>query len=127
MRGLQYVPQKIRNLSEINKILAHTPWNLDKSHIEVSLFEIVSISVYFSLSYVCTFFLQKVTKGRESWSIGELCQILVLMAHYHCLCSFVFASEILIEMDDNPEKSYAVISDDDDDNYEVIFNCFILS
>lgn len=89
LRGLQHIPQKLRSLSEINKILARSPWLLEKSHIE------------------------KVVKARESWSIGELCQILVLMAHFHCLCSFVFASEILIQMDDNPEKPNAVITDDD--------------
>lgn len=66
---------------------------------------------------VITFLLQKVVKTRESWSIGELCQILVLMTHFHCLCSFVFASDILIKMDDTPEKPHAVISDDD--SYDV--------
>ncbi|GFX76867.1 sestrin-1 [Trichonephila clavipes] len=64
------------NLNEINKILAHTPWLLKKSHIE------------------------KLTKGKDNWSIGELCQAVVLLAHFHCLCSFVFASEIL----EHPEE-----------------------
>lgn len=36
LRGLQYAPQKLRNLNEINKILAHRPWLITKEHIEVS-------------------------------------------------------------------------------------------
>lgn len=36
LRGLSYIPQKLRNLYEINKILAHRPWLLNKSHIQVS-------------------------------------------------------------------------------------------
>ncbi|PRD23649.1 UNVERIFIED_CONTAM: Sestrin-1 [Trichonephila clavipes] len=76
LKGLQYIPKKLMNLNEINKILAHTPWLLKKSHIE------------------------KLTKGKDNWSIGELCQAVVLLAHFHCLCSFVFASEIL----EHPEE-----------------------
>lgn len=36
LKGLNYIPQKLRNLYDINKILAHRPWLLNKSHIEVS-------------------------------------------------------------------------------------------
>ena len=35
LKGLEHVPQKLRDFYEINKILAHRPWLLDKSHIEV--------------------------------------------------------------------------------------------
>ncbi|XP_035233265.1 sestrin homolog isoform X2 [Stegodyphus dumicola] len=76
LQGLQYCPKKLRNLNEINQILAHTPWNLRKCHIE------------------------KLNKGSNSWSIGELCQAVVILAHIHCLCSFVYASEILRQTDD---------------------------
>ncbi|CAB0003902.1 unnamed protein product, partial [Nesidiocoris tenuis] len=34
LRGLQYIPQKLRDLYEINKILAHRPWLLNKTHIQ---------------------------------------------------------------------------------------------
>ncbi|XP_035233287.1 sestrin-1-like isoform X5 [Stegodyphus dumicola] len=37
LQGLQYCPKKLRNLNEINQILAHTPWNLRKCHIEEAL------------------------------------------------------------------------------------------
>ncbi|GIY58418.1 sestrin homolog [Caerostris extrusa] len=79
LKGLQFIPKKLLNLNEINKILAHTPWLLKKSHIE------------------------SLTKGKDNWSIGELCQALVLLAHFHCLCSFVFASEILPLLEDTQE------------------------
>lgn len=37
LRGLKSIPGKLQDLYEINKILAHRPWLLNKTHIEVSL------------------------------------------------------------------------------------------
>ena len=34
--GLQHVPKKLSDLNEVNKLMAHRPWLLNKSHIEVS-------------------------------------------------------------------------------------------
>ena len=36
LQGLEYIPAKLRALSEINKVLAHQPWLLSPGHIEVS-------------------------------------------------------------------------------------------
>lgn len=35
LQGLRSIPGKLQDLYEINKILAHRPWLLNKSHIEV--------------------------------------------------------------------------------------------
>lgn len=35
LNGLQYVPQRLKNLNEINKLLAHRPWLITKEHIQV--------------------------------------------------------------------------------------------
>jgi sestrin len=35
LEGLKAIPAKLQNLYEINKILAHTPWLLNKCYIEV--------------------------------------------------------------------------------------------
>ena len=35
LKGLDHIPQKLRNLYEVNKILAHRPWLIGKSHVEV--------------------------------------------------------------------------------------------
>lgn len=37
LNGLEHIPQKLRAIYDINKILAHRPWLLNKEHIEVSL------------------------------------------------------------------------------------------
>ncbi|CAH1407802.1 unnamed protein product [Nezara viridula] len=66
LRGLTHIPQKLRDLYEINKILAHRPWLLNKTHI------------------------QKLTKGSDSWSLAEVVHAIVLLAHFHSLSSFVF-------------------------------------
>uniref|UniRef100_A0A8C9EX25 Sestrin 3 n=1 Tax=Pavo cristatus TaxID=9049 RepID=A0A8C9EX25_PAVCR len=67
LRGLDFIPPKLRNLSEINKILAHRPWLITKEHIEVLL---------------------KISEW--SWSLAELVHAVVLLAHCHALASFVF-------------------------------------
>lgn len=37
LNGLDNAPQKLRNLGELNKLLAHRPWLITKEHIEVSI------------------------------------------------------------------------------------------
>ncbi|NXL52273.1 SESN2 protein, partial [Podilymbus podiceps] len=74
LQGLHCAPPKLRNLNEINKLLAHRPWLITKEHIEALL-----------------------KTGENSWSLAELVQALVLLTHYHSLASFVFGCGI------NPE------------------------
>ncbi|XP_034609940.1 sestrin-2 [Trachemys scripta elegans] len=76
LQGLHCAPQKLRNLNEINKILAHRPWLVTKEHIEALL-----------------------KTGENSWSLAELIQALVLLTHYHSLASFVFGCGINLETD----------------------------
>lgn len=75
LKGLSYIPQKLRNLYDINKILAHRPWLLNKSHIE------------------------KLTKGKDSWSLAEVVHAIVILTHFHSLCSFVFSCGVNQELD----------------------------
>lgn len=75
LQGIHTIPQKLRNLYEINKLLAHRPWLINKSHIA------------------------ELTKGKENWSISELVQALTLLAHFHALASFVFGCGITAEVD----------------------------
>ncbi|XP_036180532.1 sestrin-3 isoform X2 [Myotis myotis] len=35
LNGLKYVPQRLKNLNEINKLLAHRPWLITKEHIQI--------------------------------------------------------------------------------------------
>ena len=35
LKGTQYIPKKLRNLLELNKLMAHRPWLINKTHIEV--------------------------------------------------------------------------------------------
>ncbi|NWY01033.1 SESN2 protein, partial [Nothoprocta ornata] len=74
LQGLPRAPPKLRRLNELNKLLAHRPWLVTKEHIEALL-----------------------KTGENSWSLAELVQALVLLAHYHALASFVFGCGI------NPE------------------------
>lgn len=75
LKGLQFIPQKLRDLYELNKILAHRPWLISKTHIE------------------------RLTKGKESWSLSEVVHAIVLLAHFHALCSFVLGAGITAELD----------------------------
>ncbi|KAM6427423.1 sestrin-3-like isoform 1-T1 [Liasis olivaceus] len=78
LRGLDYIPPKLRRLSEINKVLAHRPWLVCKEHIE----KLLKIS-------------------EQSWSLAELVHAVVLLAHYHALASFAFGCGC--EQDAGPE------------------------
>ena len=35
LRGVEHIPQKLRDLAEMNKLLAHRPWLINKAHIGV--------------------------------------------------------------------------------------------
>ncbi|XP_072404062.1 sestrin-2 isoform X2 [Chiloscyllium punctatum] len=76
LNGLNFVPQKMRTLNEINKILAHRPWLITKEHIENLL-----------------------KTGESSWSLAELIHAVVLLTHYHSLASFVLGCGIRPELD----------------------------
>ncbi|CAH1372178.1 unnamed protein product [Tenebrio molitor] len=75
LKGLSSIPPKLKNLYDINKILAHRPWQLNTSHIE------------------------KLTKGKDSWSLAEVIHAIVILTHFHSLCSFVFACGVNQEVD----------------------------
>ncbi|XP_048349044.1 sestrin-1 isoform X2 [Sphaerodactylus townsendi] len=74
LNGLENAPQKLQNLGELNKILAHRPWLITKEHIE-----------------------QLLRTEEHSWSLAELIHGVVLLTHYHSLASFTFGCGI------NPE------------------------
>ncbi|XP_028619190.1 sestrin-3 isoform X1 [Grammomys surdaster] len=87
LNGLEYVPQRLRNLNEINKLLAHRPWLITKEHI------------------------QKLVKtGENNWSLPELVHAVVLLTHYHALASFVFGSGINPERDPGIANGFRLIS-----------------
>uniref|UniRef100_A0A0N7ZCN4 Sestrin n=2 Tax=Scylla olivacea TaxID=85551 RepID=A0A0N7ZCN4_SCYOL len=68
MAGVHLAPPKLYALVPINNLLAHRPWLLLPQHI------------------------QQLTKGEESWSLGELCQALCILTHFHALSSFLHGS-----------------------------------
>ena len=83
LQGLEFAPKKLRDLNEINKILAHRPWQMTAAHIE------------------------KLTKGtEENWSLSEVVHAIVILAHFHSLSSFVWSSGITAadDHDDNEEN-----------------------
>ncbi|XP_051925051.1 sestrin-3 [Hippocampus zosterae] len=69
LQGLEAAPPRLRLLDHINKVLAHQPWLAACSHIKTLL--------------KC---------GESCWSLAELVQAVVILAHCHSLCSFVFGS-----------------------------------
>uniref|UniRef100_A0A8C1K0X6 Si:zfos-80g12.1 n=1 Tax=Cyprinus carpio TaxID=7962 RepID=A0A8C1K0X6_CYPCA len=69
LQGLEAAPLRLRHLDHINKVLAHQPWLTAHSHIQALL-----------------------KTGEQCWSLAELVQAVVLLAHCHSLCSFIFGS-----------------------------------
>lgn len=79
LHGLQAAPTRLRLLDQINKTLAHRPWLTSCAHIQALL-----------------------KSGEQGWSLAELVQAVVILAHCHSLCSFVFGSD--------PESNCASLS-----------------
>ncbi|KAM8792270.1 sestrin-1 isoform 2-T2 [Rhynchonycteris naso] len=75
LNGLENAPQKLQNLGELNKVLAHRPWLITKEHIE-----------------------QLLKAEEHSWSLAELVHAVVLLTHYHSLASFTFGCGISPEI-----------------------------
>uniref|UniRef100_A0A8C1BSF0 Sestrin 4 n=1 Tax=Cyprinus carpio carpio TaxID=630221 RepID=A0A8C1BSF0_CYPCA len=69
LQGLEAAPLRLRHLDHINKVLAHQPWLTAHSHMQALL-----------------------KTGEQCWSLAELVQAVVLLAHCHSLCSFIFGS-----------------------------------
>lgn len=80
LKGLDHIPAKLRAITDINKILAHRPWLLNKEHIE------------------------RLTKGQNNWSLAEVVHAIVLLAHFHSLSSFVFSCGLTHELDTSSQK-----------------------
>lgn len=70
LQKLQAAPARLRLLDHINKALAHQPWLTSCAHIQALL-----------------------KSGEQCWSLAELVQAVVILAHCHSLCSFVFGSD----------------------------------
>ncbi|KAH8401857.1 hypothetical protein KR009_008267 [Drosophila setifemur] len=94
--GLDFIPAKLRAIYDINKILAHRPWLLRKEHIE------------------------RLTKGKNSWSLSEVVHAMVLLSHFHSLSSFVFSCGLTQKLDGlsspklkSPPAAVAVVASDE--------------
>ena len=87
LKGLGYAPAKLRSLSHINKLMAHRPWAIDRSHIE------------------------SLTHGSDPWSVSELFHALVILAHFHSLSSFIYGCGINPELD-HPEAAFVTHRND---------------
>ncbi|XP_047461500.1 sestrin-2 isoform X3 [Mugil cephalus] len=78
LSGLEHAPTKLRSLQTLNKLLAHRPWLITQQHIQ-----------------------ELVCPGADPrWSLAELIHAVVLMAHAHSLCSFVWGCGL------NPEPDH---------------------
>ncbi|RUS75477.1 hypothetical protein EGW08_016761 [Elysia chlorotica] len=82
LKGLEHAPRKLRDLYEINKLLAHQPWLITKEH------------------------MLKLLKSPEPWSLSELMHAIILLTHFHSLCSFVFGCGISSAVDSQGERTY---------------------
>jgi len=92
LKGLEHIPKKLRDLYEINKILAHRPWLINKEHIE------------------------KLTRGNDNWSLSELMHAIALLAHFHALSSFVYGCGISAEIDHEGGHTYRLPSTNSEPN-----------
>ncbi|XP_075995669.1 sestrin-2 isoform X2 [Genypterus blacodes] len=78
LSSLEHAPSKLRSLQTLNRLLAHRPWLITQRHIQ-----------------------ELVCPGADPrWSLAELIHAVVLMAHAHASCSFVWGCGL------NPEPDH---------------------
>ncbi|XP_052010810.1 sestrin-3-like [Xyrauchen texanus] len=85
LQGLEAVPPRLRRLDHINKVLAHQPWLTARSHIQALL-----------------------KTGEHCLSMAELVQAVVLLAHCHSLCSFIFGSGFDLDSTPSPRDPHSM-------------------
>eukprot|EP01132_Coremiostelium_polycephalum_P005596 gene5596-6964_t len=73
LQGVEYIPQKLKNLLNVIQLMAHQPWLLPKLDIEYLL------------------------KGSDAWSIAELVHAMVLICTFLSLSGFVFCCGVTPE------------------------------
>ncbi|ESO84167.1 hypothetical protein LOTGIDRAFT_155490 [Lottia gigantea] len=93
LKGIDYIPQKLKDFLEINKILAHRPWLITKEHVE------------------------KLITGKNRWSLSELTHAIILCTHFHALSTFVFGCGLNDEIDFANGHTFSPSYVDDNDNY----------
>ncbi|KAL8578136.1 hypothetical protein ACOMHN_055455 [Nucella lapillus] len=100
LKGLDSAPAKLRSLCEINNIMAHRPWLLKKEHIE------------------------KLTRGTDTWSLSEMMQALIIISHFHTLCSFIYGCGITPEIDQGGCTLRPASSSGDDESEDYASDSF---
>uniref|UniRef100_A0A3B3ZRQ9 Uncharacterized protein n=1 Tax=Periophthalmus magnuspinnatus TaxID=409849 RepID=A0A3B3ZRQ9_9GOBI len=78
LSGLEQAPTKLRSLQTLNKLMAHRPWLITEQHIQ---------------ALVCP-------GADPRWSLAELIHAIMVLAHAHSLCSFVWGCGL------NPESDH---------------------
>ncbi|OAF69558.1 hypothetical protein A3Q56_02663 [Intoshia linei] len=86
LTSIKNTPLKLQNIQEVNKILAHKPWMINKCHI---------------------YNLRHAQKG-DSWSTSEMLQALIIMVHFHSLSSFVYGTGVAFESDTPSSHSFYI-------------------
>jgi len=75
LKGLDYIPQKLVNILELNALLAHQPWLITKDH------------------------LSKLLKGADAWSISELVQAIIILTTWRSIASMALSLGLTPETD----------------------------
>ncbi|EFC42903.1 sestrin [Naegleria gruberi] len=82
LKGIEFIPQKLKKLLKFNSLLCHMPWMLN----EDSISELVSNNGV----------------GENAWTMAELVHAVIIMTHFHALSGFIYGIGILPDDDDTP-------------------------
>jgi hypothetical protein len=95
LKGYSHFPSKLQQLSEINAVLAHQPWRINKDHIA------------------------KLFKSTVGWTIAGLIDAILIMSHSRSMSAFALAMGLYpeVEFKDKPIITPTeVYEDKTDDN-----------
>jgi len=91
LKGIDYVPPKMKNLMDILQILTHQPWLITKKHIA------------------------SLVTGADSWSIGELVHAMAIICTFKALAGLVWGCGVSFETDFEEEFEGEEEEEDDEE------------
>ena len=98
LEGPDSLPPKFQAILPLNNLMAHTPWIVNTTHIAKL------VKVHLHSSFISFRNMHSLQSGVDGWSVQDLVHAIVILAHFHSLCGFVFGCAVNPE----PDSDYGV-------------------
>ena len=93
-KGLSFAPVKLQKLATLNALLAHQPWLINQSHLDVCARKMTkAINRRTELQALIS------GNDNDNWSVSELLQAVMILVLFHSLSGIAFGLGVVPEAD----------------------------